>query len=188
MLKYPQQLIKWTFLTSLATLTAPIFTTLSLFLITSLRRKFNHISDNENDTIQHGYVTHSRYSPSRHTFTYPIFLTCLDLKHAGTLMSSIWPLSTVARFLDSDHFRSGRGVGGVGGCVFESTSPERLTSKRFNPSTPSVPKPVVVNGKVISFGRPTNRNICLSPTKAMPLKDKRIVDRGKSTTVTLPDR
>jgi len=59
-----------------------------------------------------GTVWHTRHLPVQHAFRYPLFLFCLDLQEVqdGLFANTLWPLSTIVSFRESDHLKNGEGL------------------------------------------------------------------------------
>ena len=57
--------------------------------------------------IYHGSLRHRRFAPCEHTFSYPLFMTYLDLAELDTVFRGRWLWSTrraaLARFKRTDH-------------------------------------------------------------------------------------
>jgi len=60
-----------------------------------------------------GRVSHTRFQPATHAFSYPLFFCCLDLNEVDRIFrgtSNLWPLSLLMQFRDCDHLKNGEGV------------------------------------------------------------------------------
>ena len=99
------------------------FYVFSLALITIVR---NHLTrnkttknttqaswSNDNSSIFTGRVSHKRYNPVIHKFSYPLFLMYIDLNEINTLFhnerGALWPLNSIISFRESDHLKNNEG-------------------------------------------------------------------------------
>lgn len=111
-------------------------TIIALALITALRKKFfsSSTSTSSSDvkswkeyktSLYSGRVSHTRFVPVRHSFSYPFFFSCLDLDEVEDLFlsseekhphnnnnksSSLWPLNIFMKFRIEDHLKNGEGL------------------------------------------------------------------------------
>jgi DUF1365 family protein len=104
----------------LAIILVPVITipTVTLFLafITSIRRRFRQLPtwSSYNTALYEGRVSHTRFVPTVHAFSYPLFFCVLDLDEAKALFSpgrgALWPLSLLMQYRDTDHLKNGEGL------------------------------------------------------------------------------
>lgn len=63
--------------------------------------------------IYSGRVSHTRYQPVEHSFSYPLFFCLLDLSEVKKLFKGniplMWPLTCFINFRDKDHLKNGEG-------------------------------------------------------------------------------
>ena len=62
--------------------------------------------------IYKGRVSHSRFQPVRHAFSYPLFMCFMDLDDDPVLFGSsgkLWPLNWLVTFRPKDHLKNGEG-------------------------------------------------------------------------------
>lgn len=105
--------------------------TIILAMITSLRHKCSPSKTKTNSkwsdyqtSLYSGRVSHTRFQPVVHAFSYPLFFCCLDLKEVEDLFLSssssssrkpkskpkLWPLSLLMQFRTEDHLKNGEGL------------------------------------------------------------------------------
>ena len=88
----------------------PIF----LAAITCWRHPRRHDWKQYRSSLYYGRVWHSRFVPVSHSFTYPLFLFCLDLHNEVEEQSlfgeALWPLSLLMNFSDRDHLKNQEGL------------------------------------------------------------------------------
>jgi DUF1365 family protein len=58
-----------------------------------------------------GQVWHTRFRPTRHSFTYPLFMFGIDLDEEETFNRRLWPLSLIMSFSARHHLINGEGGG-----------------------------------------------------------------------------
>lgn len=60
-----------------------------------------------------GRVSHTRFQPVKHSFSYPLFFCLLDLSEVKRMFKGhiplMWPLNYLINFRDSDHLKNGEG-------------------------------------------------------------------------------
>jgi len=63
--------------------------------------------------IYTGRVSHTRFQPVKHCFSYPLFFCLLDLSEVEKLFKGhlplMWPLTYFINFRDDDHLKNGEG-------------------------------------------------------------------------------
>ena len=59
-----------------------------------------------------GRVWHTRYQPTHHGFSYPIFVACIDLTddNDGDFNRALYPLSCLMSLHPNDHYKNGEGL------------------------------------------------------------------------------
>ena len=74
-----------------------------------------------------GRVSHTRYVPVKHSFSYPLFFCLLDLEEEASLFHGkrpiLWPLSLIMNFHHDDHLKNGEGL------TDEGTSEQSLSDR-----------------------------------------------------------
>jgi len=77
-------------------------------------KKENHFWSEYTTALYSGRVSHIRYHPAIHSFSYPLFFFCLDLKEVDGLFlsnnASLWPLSLFMQFRPEDHLKNEEGL------------------------------------------------------------------------------
>ena len=72
-----------------------------------------------NTALYCGRVSHTRYQPVVHAFSYPLFFCLLDLSEVNMLFrtsigkkgrAKLWPLNLLMTFRDEDHLKNGEGL------------------------------------------------------------------------------
>ena len=70
-----------------------------------------------NTALYCGRVSHTRFQPLVHSFSYPLFFCLLDLSEVDVLFndqrkerSLLWPLNLFMTFRDEDHLKNGEGM------------------------------------------------------------------------------
>lgn len=87
-----------------------IFVVLPL-LLASVAWMNNSKSSMKNSTLHVGRVWHTRLTPKRHSFTYPIFMFALDLEELKAFQTELLPLCPwIVDFRPEDHLKNGEGV------------------------------------------------------------------------------
>lgn len=122
-----------------------VFALLPFFLaaVTCLRQKRNNWNKYRS-SLYFGRVWHSRFVPVSHSFTYPLFLFCLDLhdevEKENLFGQVLWPLSLLMNFSERDHLKNQEGM--RPGSTSKGLLSERImrlvadrTQQRFVPST-----------------------------------------------------
>ena len=105
--------------------------TLVLATITTLRSRHRFSSSASTAAFRtalfKGRVSHTRYRPAAHSFSYPLFFCVLDLDEVSELFGGesstsasasatasvqpvLWPLSLLMQFRESDHLKNGEGL------------------------------------------------------------------------------
>ena len=105
--------------------------TLILAIVTTIRQRLLACSakplslSSYQTAIYRGRVSHTRYRPTTHSFSYPLFFCVLDLNEVDDLFGSancggsdkgsrsraaLWPLSLLMQFRESDHLKNGEGL------------------------------------------------------------------------------
>ena len=100
--------------------------TLVLAGITTLRSRHRFSSPASTaafrTALYKGRVSHTRYRPAAHSFSYPLFFCVLDLDEVSELFGvgstsasassrpALWPLSLLMQFRESDHLKNGEGL------------------------------------------------------------------------------
>ena len=57
-----------------------------------------------------GRVSHTRFLPVRHSFSYPFFIFAIDLDEVATVFQKdLWPLNYIVSFCEQDHLKNGEG-------------------------------------------------------------------------------
>ena len=104
--------------------------TLILAAITTLRSRHRFSSSASpaafRTALYKGRVSHTRYRPAAHSFSYPLFFCVLDLGEVSELFGgestsasasasssvrpALWPLSLLMQFRESDHLKNGEGL------------------------------------------------------------------------------
>lgn len=102
-----------------------VVVTLILAQITKWRSSKN--SEEPKSAIYVGRVSHSRKVPTNHSFSYPIFMACVDLE--DDFNNVLYPLSLVMSLRDEDHYKNKEG-GGAGFSLTERTL--RLVAEKTN--------------------------------------------------------
>ena len=106
--------------TVITSVTAIILITLTLAGICSMRNAFTTTWSEYLTCLYIGRVSHTRFKPVVHSFSYPLFFCCVDLKEVETLFQSsekkvkimpkLWPLSLIMQFRSCDHLKNGEGI------------------------------------------------------------------------------
>jgi DUF1365 family protein len=110
---------------------ASFLTPLVLGLLTRIRHKLLEKSGttSEKDTLRStllmGRVWHTRFRPTKHAFSYPLFLFGVDLDDEESFNRVLWPLSWIMKFSSADHLINGEG------CDKASTSSSRRLVERI---------------------------------------------------------
>ena len=93
--------------------------------ITWVRQFFQLFSPSEksatrriiNTALYCGRVSHTRYHPVVHSFSYPLFFCLLDLSEVEVLFGEgsgpkprLWPFNFLMTFRDEDHLKNGEGL------------------------------------------------------------------------------
>lgn len=114
----------------IVTLLVSIPVTLALYTLLLAALTHYQWRNNEkeyNTALYVGRVSHTRLIPVVHSFQYPLFMCAVDLDETEQLWggnhSSLWPLSTVMKFRNEDHYKNGEGV---------DESDSSLTERSFN--------------------------------------------------------
>ena len=89
-----------------------IITRLRQIIIRSLSSSAgkDDISSNGNTALYTGRVSHTRYKPVLHSFSYPLFFCLLDLSEIEAFRSQLWPLNMLMAFREEDHLKNGEGL------------------------------------------------------------------------------
>ena len=110
---------------SLPIVIIPLVTILLAIIATfRWRRRISKCDDKHNimtrleTALYTGRVSHARFHPTIHSFSYPLFFTCLNLKESSLLFGGnksgkkalLWPLTYVVNFLEEDHLKNGEGL------------------------------------------------------------------------------
>ena len=83
--------------------------TLILTECTRLRQQQRTLNNNSKSTMFVGRVSHSRKLPATHSFSYPIFMACVDLEEDYDEI--LYPLSLIMAFKNDDHYKNNEGDG-----------------------------------------------------------------------------
>jgi DUF1365 family protein len=113
------------FLCIISPIVAVIFVTCLFTLITVFRAILHRRTWSSYQTaLFRGRVSHVRFQPKVHSFSYPIFFFLIDLFETSQLFQDssdksksehesypdLWPLSTIMSFHDRDHLKNGEGI------------------------------------------------------------------------------
>ena len=94
---------------------ASIVTPLALGAITALRQQWRNNDNNKlQSTLLTGRVWHTRFYPTKHAFTYPLFMFGIELDEEEGFHQHLWPLSLIMRFSPCHHLCNGEGSSGDG--------------------------------------------------------------------------
>lgn len=88
--------------------------TIVLTLITWFRQQLKSDGNSTITALYCGRVSHTRFQPIIHSFSYPLFFCLVDLSEVKDLFynkwSKLWPLSFLMTFKDEDHLKNGEGL------------------------------------------------------------------------------
>jgi DUF1365 family protein len=92
-----------------------VLITLAFTVVTALRARFSHRPWSSYQTaLFSGHVSHVRFQPKVHSFSYPIFFFLIDLSESYALFqqsySALWPLNKLMQLNDCDHLKNGEGL------------------------------------------------------------------------------
>lgn len=119
-----------------------IFLLATITWILQQQRSLGRAKRRRNDTKNHqeqsstlltsaiycGRVSHTRFLPVKHGFSYPLFFCLLDLQEVPKLFHGkwplMWPLTYVMNFREHDHLKNGEGMSASSSSSSSSLQPQ----------------------------------------------------------------
>jgi len=101
------------------------------YKLTSTTTSTSSIWSRHNSCIYAGRVSHVRFDPIHHSFSYPLFLMYLDLDEIDILFDAqikgaLWPLNLITSFRESDHLKNNEGIDNDDTITIKATFSDRI--------------------------------------------------------------